>query len=487
MWHRRIPLPVGVLLAGSTALLMAGACSSGSSKASGGGTDASTDSPSNEGGSSGGEAGVDPTVGERASCTFQPGAKVADTIGDSNLVAAQKKIAHVIVMMKENRSFDEILAGLAAAGKTGVELPPAGWSNPDPEGGTVPVFHASNTCYGLDPEHQGAQMVVDWDNGAMDGFVRNAQASTDNPVANTTNVPTDGRFVMAEYQQSDLPFYYFLATTYALADHYHCSALAGTWANRLYSVAGSSYGVVSTGTDFPPSLTGKLVFDELTAAGVTWGIYSDSPNPLEYVFVTAPLPAANVHPSSQFFTDAAAATLPSVVFVEGNSVSDTGQVQTSTDEHPPADVQVGEAWSKKVYDAVVASPLWYDASTGSSSVLFWTYDENGSFADHVPPPAACPPADVSQADMVYFSHYGPRVPFVAISPYARAGYVSHLLHSHTSMLRLIEAVWNLGALTARDANSDALLDMFDFDTPALAKPPLDWLAPTGGCNATGGP
>ncbi|HEY8087288.1 MAG TPA: hypothetical protein VIF09_05575, partial [Polyangiaceae bacterium] len=139
MWHRRIPLPVGVLLAGSTALLMAGACSSGSSKASGGGTDASTDSPSNEGGSSGGEAGVDPTVGERASCTFQPGAKVADTIGDSNLVAAQKKIAHVIVMMKENRSFDEILAGLAAAGKTGVELPPAGWSNPDPEGGTVPV------------------------------------------------------------------------------------------------------------------------------------------------------------------------------------------------------------------------------------------------------------------------------------------------------------------------------------------------------------
>ena len=74
-----------------------------------------------------------------------------------------------------------------------------------------------------------------------------------------------------------------------------------------------------------------------------------------------------------------------------------------------------------------------------------------------------------------------------VSPYARPGYVSHLTHSHTSMLRLIEAVWNLGALTARDANSDALLDMFDFDTPALAKPPLDWLSPTGGCSVDGGP
>ena len=309
---------------------------------------------------------MDPTVGERESCTFQPGAKVADTIGDSNLGAAQKKIGHVIVMMKENRSFDEIFGGLAAAGKTGVELPPAGWSNPDPEGGTVPVFHASNTCYGLDPEHQGAQMVVDWDNGAMDGFVRNAQASSDDPVAGTTDVPTDGRFVMAEFQQSDLPFYYFLATTYALADHYHCSALAGTWANRLYSVAASSYGVVSTGTDFPPSLTGKLVFDELTAANVTWGVYSDSPNPLEYVFVTAPLPAANVHPSAQFFTDVGAGTLPSVVFVEGDSVSDTGKVRTSTDEHPPADVQVGETWSKKVYDAVVASPSGTTQARGAA-------------------------------------------------------------------------------------------------------------------------
>jgi phospholipase C len=300
-------------------------------------------------------------------------------------------------------------------------------------------------------------------------------------------VPTDGHFVMAEYQQSDLPFYYFLAKTYALADHYFCSALAGTWANRLYSLAASSYGVVNTETDFPPDLTGKLVFDELDAAKVTWAVYSDSPDPLEYTFITAPLNPANVHPSAQFFTDLTAGKLPSVVFVEGTSTVDTGATLSATDEHPPADIQAGEAWSKTVYDAVTASSVWYDKGTGSSAVLFWTYDENGSFADHVPPPAACPPADVSPADMMYFSHYGPRVPFVAISPYARPGYVSKVTHSHTSMLRLIEAVWNLGALTARDANSDALLDMFDFDTPALATPPAESMAPTGGCNPTGSP
>jgi phospholipase C len=79
------------------------------------------------------------------------------------------------------------------------------------------------------------------------------------------------------------------------------------------------------------------------------------------------------------------------------------------------------------------------------------------------------------------------VPFVVVSPYARAGYVSHTVHSHTSMTRFIEAVWNIGALTERDANSDALLDMFDFGTPALAMPPAAVDAGMGGCNRDGGP
>jgi phospholipase C len=468
---------IGGLVASSAALVPVG-CGGSADKGGPGGGDAG-------GAGDAGDAG-DPAA-ERQSCTFKPGARVATTLGDSNLTDAQHKIRHVIVMMKENRSFDHLFGGLADAGKSDVELPPANWSNPDATGTMVPIFAAHNTCFGLDPEHQSAQMVIDWDNGAMDGFVKNAQASSTDPISGTTGVPTDGHFVMAEHSEADLPFYYFLAKTYALADHYHSAALAGTWANRLYTICASSYGVKDTGVDFPPKLAGKRIFDALDTAKVSWGVYSDSPSPFEYTFFLQALDPANIHPTAQFFTDLSSGSLPSVVFVEGDSTSDSGKAQTSSDEHPPADLQVGEAWSKTIYDAVTTSPLWYDPATGDSAALLWTYDENGSFADHVPPPPACPPAGVSTNDMVYFTHYGPRVPFVVVSPYARPGYVSHVTHSHTSMTRLIEAIWDLGALTERDANSDALLDMFDFSAAALATPPAAPAAGKGGCNADGGP
>jgi hypothetical protein len=75
------------------------------------------------------------------------------------------------------------------------------------------------------------------------------------------------------------------------------------------------------------------------------------------------------------------------------------------------------------------------------------------------------------------------VPLGVISPYARPHFVSHVVQDHTSITRLIEAVFDLPALTARDANSTALLDMFDFENaPALLHPPRPPLAGTGGCH-----
>jgi phospholipase C len=81
-----------------------------------------------------------------------------------------------------------------------------------------------------------------------------------------------------------------------------------------------------------------------------------------------------------------------------------------------------------------------------------------------------------------FHELGIRVPTVVISPYARQHYVSHVTQEHTSITRLIEAVFDLPALTARDANSDAMLDMFDFACPPNLKPPDAPAAGTGGCN-----
>ena len=115
--------------------------------------------------------------------------------------------------------------------------------------------------------------------------------------------------------------------------------------------------------------------------------------------------------------------------------------------------------------------------------ILWTYDEGGGFADHVPPPnKACIARPIAK-DQPYFE-LGVRIPMVVVSPYARAGYTSHVVQEHTALTRFIETVYDLPALTARDANSDALLDMFDFQCPPAflhSAPPTPPQSATGGC------
>lgn len=86
----------------------------------------------------------------------------------------------------------------------------------------------------------------------------------------------------------------------------------------------------------------------------------------------------------------------------------------------------------------------------------------------------CLPSSAA-ADAIY-TREGFRVPLVIISPYSRKGYVSHVAHCHTSTLRFIELLHDLPAITARDANSDALLDLFSFDCPDFTT-----ATPTTGC------
>jgi hypothetical protein len=124
--------------------------------------------------------------------------------------------------------------------------------------------------------------------------------------------------------------------------------------------------------------------------------------------------------------------------------------------------------------------------------ILWTYDEGGGFFDHVPPPnSACvarpsdPPVGGNGVPDSDFYELGVRVPMVVISPYARAGYTSHVVQEHTAITRFIETVFNLPALTDRDANSDALLDMFDFGCPpAFLTPPAAPASGTGGCDGS---
>src|ERR1035438_7531556 len=102
---------------------------------------------------------------------------------------------------------------------------------------------------------------------------------------------------------------------------------------------------------------------------------------------------------------------------------------------------------------------------------------SGTVRSPVAPPAACPPDGIapilSTGDTTAggFDRYGVRVVLIAVSPYAKKGYVGHHVYDHTSITRFIEAKFKLPALTARDANAEPLTDLFDFSTPTFATPP----------------
>lgn len=411
---------------------------------------------SHAGGSDAGGA-ADLLACERSTCTFAAGASAEATVGLDETTRVALPIRHVIVVMKENRSFDHLFGALGAM-QPEAETFSSEFSNPDPHGHPVAPYHLNTTCLQTDLGHQWQEMHDQVHAGRMDGFSKVAGAYTG----------TDGWFALGYYNEQDLPFYYWLASTFALADHYFPSVRSGTFPNRDYLLLGTSDKVYSTGSSVWPDPSLKIIFDELDSASVSWGVYATvGEEPFEGC-LDDPSHAwkgqRDYKTTETLSEELAAGTAPSVMFVDARSA----------DEHPPADVQVGEAWTRRLYAEVVGSPIW------DSTVILFTYDESGGFFDHVPPADDACLARPADRD---FHELGIRVPLIAISPWSRRHFVSHIRKEHTSITRFIEAVFGLPALTARDANSDALLDMFDFETAPAPLPP----APSAGVGGCRGP
>jgi phospholipase C len=168
-----------------------------------------------------------------------------------------------------------------------------------------------------------------------------------------------------------------------------------------------------------------------------------------------------------FFADVAAGTLPPLAYVEPQLGKGT---YDSNDEHPPAHMQLGQAFVAKVIDVVSKSPQW------PRTAIFITYDEHGGLYDHVVPPQACAPDQLAKkldkGGVPSFTTLGIRVPFIAVSPYAKKHFVSHKTYDHTSIVRFIQSRFVIPALTGRDANAEAPWDMFDFNKPPQLTPPV---------------
>jgi len=366
------------------------------------------------------------------------------------------KIKHVVVLMQENRSYDSYFGALHSQGQPGSPAEPT-TGNPDPltPGATIAPFRTTSVCTVADLNHSWDGTHQEWDGGKMDGFT----------AANVDPTDPNGSRTMGYFDNSVLPFYYGLANQFAIADHYFASVLSQTFPNRMYLLAGTSFGHIRN--DLPPKggWTQKTVFNLLDKAKVSWKIYV-AKGQIEEFFSFVQKHFSHVAKMTQYYKDAKAGTLPQVAFVESSPI---GGVNVESDEHPPANVQVGEKFTHDVMQALVKSPNW------SSSAMFLTYDEHGGFYDHVaPPPAVKPdnippmlqPGDAPGA----FDRLGIRVPTIVISPYARKHFVSHTVYDHTSILHFIETRFGLPTLTKRDKAANPMLGMFDFTKVSNPKP-----------------
>ncbi len=373
------------------------------------------------------------------------------------------QIGHVVVVMMENHSFDNLLGTLGRG--DGFALDTSGRptaTNPDGHGRRVRAFHMPTTCQeDGHPSNSWNASHAAYDGGTNQGFVTSASG----PVA------------MGYWTAADLPFTAGLARTFPLADRWFSSTLCQTYPNRRFLMAGTSLGLVDDTfpSQLPPNGT---IFDQFNRYDVSWRNYYSS---LPTLGIFLPLlsrtsMSANLAHIDTFYPDCAAGTLPEFSLVD----PDFG----TQSQEDPQDIRPGDAFLSRVVHAVMSGPAW------SSTLLVWTYDEGGGYYDHVPPPVAPVPDGVAPilkpGDLPgSFGRYGFRVPAGLVSPYARPGHVSHTVYDHTSVLKLVETKWNLPALTRRDAAANDLLDMVDLHgSPAFARPPVLPAPASGGTGVT---
>jgi phospholipase C len=392
----------------------------------------------------------------RAACAYGAGDLASTTVAD--LAPPAIPIDHFILIMQENRTFDSYFSKLTIPGQT-IEVAGDTTGNVDAMGNPANRFHQTTYCFD-NPAESWDEVHREVDGGKMDGFA----------VQNATATDPTGSRAFGYYDETDLPYYYALSRAFAISDSHFASVQANTFTNRAFYMAGTAFGI--TTNSFTPDMDANGnplpdLFSRLDDAKVDWAMYAQDAPSIGILVASFGKNLKHVNPYDQFFTDAAAGTLPPVVFVEGSDQK--GGV--SPDEDPPADMQVGEKFVHDIVAAVTASPVWPHAA------VMFSFDEQGGLYDHVPPPKACIPDDIPpmlSPDNVQAAYdaYGLRVPLIVVSPYAKRGYVSHVVTDHTSTLRLLEARFKLPALTHRDANAVPPFDMFDFDHPDPSVPPL---------------
>jgi phospholipase C len=420
-------------------------------------------------------------------------------------------VAHVVILMQENRSFDHYFGEMAGVRGFGDRFPipladtaarrrKTVWTQANSTAPSAPPVvspFALNTVSDFrfmrveGTPHNWFDAQAAWDEGRMGAW----------PAAKTEHS-------MGHFRREDIPFQYALAEAFTVCDAYHCSIQSGTNSNRLFlwsgtnDPAGHGGGPAITNSHdnlanlggHPDSYQWTTYPERLLAAGVTWRIYQDmadnfTDNPTAgfaaYRDSLAGKPGADPRLADLALStrkldglreDVLRGALPQVSWIVAPA---------KDSEHPaPSSPAQGADYTARVIEALTADPkVW------ARTALFVMFDENDGFFDHVPPPAPPSGRGASTVDTTGEYHLatapseakaeranlmgrpyglGPRVPMYVVSPWSRGGWVNSQVFDHTSVIRFLETrfgVMEPNISAWRRAVCGDLTSAFDFKSP----------------------
>ena len=389
------------------------------------------------------------------------------------LLLPTSKIQHIVVIIQENRSFDNVFNGFPGADTSA--------TGKIHDGTVIPLTSTTfaNKAGGgfADLDHSHLAFTQAFANGANDGWdLESAQAYPGAPRG-----PAAGALPYAYLAKSEVQTYWNMAQQYTLTDRMFSSVTGPSFNAHQYLIAGQSDGTVDVpsaipwGCDAPagtttpilqngseiagpfPCFSYKTMGDALDSVGVKWRYYAPTIGGKDIGYIWSAFDAINqirygpdwtrnvISPETQALTDLASSTQPGVTWIVPSFLNS---------DHTASGQTTGPQWVANLVNAIGSTPAW------QSTAIFVVWDDWGGWYDHVTPP---------QVDAYGLGY---RVPMIVISPYAKHGYVSHVQHEFGSILHFIEEQAALGPLAASDARADDLMDCFDFTQKPAAYAPF---------------
>jgi phospholipase C len=374
-----------------------------------------------------------------------------------------QKVQHVVVIIQENRSVDNLFQGFP-----GADTLPYGFN----EKGQKIALRQVGLEARWDFQHSAASFLAACDGSGrfpgtdcrMDGFAREvARCAPKCPGA-------DAAYSYVPHYETRP--YFFMGSHYVFADRMFPSNYdSSSFVSHQYIIAAQASSTVNfpigpwgcegksriptvtqqrtIGPDISPCLNNRTLADELDDRGLAWRFYTSyveaggglwsAYQAIKHIYEGPDWHKDIVVPQTKFFRDVSAGDLPAVSWVTPTCVNS---------DHAGCGGDTGPDWVGALVNAIGESKYW------DSTVIFVFWDDYGGWYDHVPP------------SMVNYDGLGIRVPMLIISAYTKAGCVSHVHYEHGSILKFIEDRWGLARLSASDTRANPISPgCFDYTKP----------------------